>query len=909
MRAIYNKSILISILILFEIGLALGHASAEVVTFEFDAVLQSGPLAGTTFSGNASYEAEGLTGVGTEFQPLTSLTFTLLGVRFTEADILQGGQAILQNGVLSDFTAAFFPSEPPVDAIAFGFGGPGVIGYQLGSDFGSGVFTLITDVSRSVFTQHNDSMRTGAYLVERDLTPITVNSATGPGMALRYERPVDGDLRAQLLYVRGVQIGSRKKNVIYAFTSNNIVYAYDADEERDSGTMRGLIWPPTHFPVTAELPLPGFALATPVIDASRHTLFVVYSISNGLLPMYDVGDGNYEAEFHLAALDIRSGKVLRDVVVCEAHCSVPSSVPPYHADFDARHQIQRAGLLLAPNPIEPGRWNVYVAFGARHHEESINYHGWVMAYDAETFAPRGVFCSTPNRRDVNEGGGIWQWGSGLAADEDGNVYFSTGNGVYSKRAQPTLAGSGNDHGNSFVKLTPVRADGAYDFDVVGFSAAADDSAHASEWEQNDIDLGAGGVTLIPGTSQFVGGGKTGVLYLMNRDTMRKTQDPFEAFDNTYDPCPHSSCTRYSNTLPKYDGSWMSGPHLHPAPTYWKVSPEEGFVFDWSEKDRLKRWPHFRQSGVIATDSVLLGDDPKAQDYLMPGGRISLSADGPLNGILWITLPWGSTDGKILAYDAQSLHKLWDFPVPFPLSRDNPPTVADGRVIVGTGVNKFLVYRLAQPGIRLPLGILLPIPEIDPFSSIRQLLALLSDALRRLITPPQGHRPYSLALGRGALTYEARTSPHGTKIEWALVGARGELRDQSGVMPNMGYEGYGMVLATAKHGFVWTDPDGSQMSWSVKASVPAPQTGNAPWVLFRSRGSPQPEHNSKSEPEHAGDGGRLLRAITYVQQIATQGGAPPAGNGAHIGQRVQVPYTAVYAFYVEAENEEDKAEQP
>jgi hypothetical protein len=36
----------------------------------------------------------------------------------------------------------------------------------------------------SVLTQHNDSMRTGAYLVEKQLTPAAVDPAMGPGVAL-----------------------------------------------------------------------------------------------------------------------------------------------------------------------------------------------------------------------------------------------------------------------------------------------------------------------------------------------------------------------------------------------------------------------------------------------------------------------------------------------------------------------------------------------------------------------------------------------------------------------------------------------------------------------------------------------------------------------------------------------------
>src|SRR5690348_2478511 len=125
---------------------AIVRADATIIAFGFDASLQTGALAGTTFAGTGSYDSVGVTGVGQEFVTLSSLDFSLLRVEFTKADIDQGGQAILQDGVLSFFTAAFFPPPPvgsPVSDIAFGFGGPGIIGYITPPQiFGSGVYTL-----------------------------------------------------------------------------------------------------------------------------------------------------------------------------------------------------------------------------------------------------------------------------------------------------------------------------------------------------------------------------------------------------------------------------------------------------------------------------------------------------------------------------------------------------------------------------------------------------------------------------------------------------------------------------------------------------------------------------------------------------------------------------------------------
>jgi hypothetical protein len=122
-------------------------AVAAVAEYRFEASLDTGPLQGTMFPGTFSFEAGSATGVGMEFLPLSSLDFTLLGSHFSRSDIDQGGQVILENGAVSYFTAAFFRMTPaPVSDIAFGFGGPGVIGYIVPPEaFGSGRYVIFPD--------------------------------------------------------------------------------------------------------------------------------------------------------------------------------------------------------------------------------------------------------------------------------------------------------------------------------------------------------------------------------------------------------------------------------------------------------------------------------------------------------------------------------------------------------------------------------------------------------------------------------------------------------------------------------------------------------------------------------------------------------------------------------------------
>ncbi|WP_224095569.1 PEP-CTERM sorting domain-containing protein [Nostoc sp. MS1] len=114
---------------------------AAIVTYGFDTLLTSGSLQGTKFPGTFSYDNSQQTGIGQEYISLTSLNFTVLGTPFTKADLSQGGQVILNNGTVDYFTAAFFS---PFN-IAFGFGGPGIVGYVAPGGtggFGSGVYTI-----------------------------------------------------------------------------------------------------------------------------------------------------------------------------------------------------------------------------------------------------------------------------------------------------------------------------------------------------------------------------------------------------------------------------------------------------------------------------------------------------------------------------------------------------------------------------------------------------------------------------------------------------------------------------------------------------------------------------------------------------------------------------------------------
>jgi hypothetical protein len=85
---------------------------------------------------------------------------------------------------------------------------------------------------------------------------------------------------------------------------------------------------------------------------------------------------------------------------------------------------------------------------------------------------------------------------------------------------------------------------------------------------------------------------------------------------------------------------------------------------------------------------------------MPGGMISLTANGTADGIVWASIPetskrnpdWGEFPGRLIAFDARSLRMLWDTSFPT-IPKWMPPTVSDGKVIMPTSSNRILVYEL------------------------------------------------------------------------------------------------------------------------------------------------------------------------------------------------------------------------
>jgi hypothetical protein len=351
--------------------------------------------------------------------------------------------------------------------------------------------------AEDVLTSHNDIYRSGVYAAEKKLNIGNVNPR---GFSKAFARQVLGQIWGQPLYVRGVTVGGKSRNVVYVATSENNVYGFDADDmstnEQTPPLMRQDLGPPSAIPssVFGTISPSNGISSTPVIDLGKDndpnngTLYVVAKVSK---------------EFHIFALDLGMLGVRHNVTVGG---SAPGQLGKPPVDFSGDH-LNRPALLISNN-------HLVVAFGSGPYndQDSAGYHGWVMSYSLPNLVQTGVFVTTPS--NWNGMGGIWQSGAGPAADDQDNVYVMSGNGHF----QSDL-GLLPDLADSFIKLDNSK--GKLNL-VDWYTPPSRDVMQSC-----DLDLGASGPAIISKSRKVLGAGKSGILYVLDKDNMGKTDTPFD----------------------------------------------------------------------------------------------------------------------------------------------------------------------------------------------------------------------------------------------------------------------------------------------------------------------------------------------------------------------------------------------
>jgi hypothetical protein len=500
----------------------------------------------------------------------------------------------------------------------------------------------------TVVTNHNDPARTGANSAESVLTQSNV----APGQFGKlFSLPVDGVIYAQPLFVEGINIpGQGIHNVLYVVTQNNSVFALDAD-----GNSTQPFWTKNLGNAVWTSQIPGDnrdilgrvgILSTPVIDLKVQVIYVVAETyeNNGFV-------------FRLHALSLTNGaeKYNGPVTIGGSYTDSPGGAGM--VTFDPAMHWQRTALLEANG-------NIYVAFGS--HQDTPPYHGWIFGYDARSLRTVTIKCLTPNGSE----GGIWQSGAGLIADSVGYVYGVTGNGTFnpSPLAQGGFKG---DFGESFLKMNPLNNLLVSDY-FTPFDHDYLDSI--------DADLGSAGPLLIPGTTYLVGGGKEGIIYLVDTNNMGKSQ-----------PSSDAVLQSWQNNSALFSSNVFSNSHLYVS---GRGDVIKSYLFNPSPTDGRS---YFSLSSFTP--------------FAIPRGysnesAMSASSNGntPGTGILWVTYSTtGGSNGaqypgilRALSADNVSV-ELWNSEMDhghdggWSWSKWTPPTIANGKVYLSTFDNSVIVF--------------------------------------------------------------------------------------------------------------------------------------------------------------------------------------------------------------------------
>jgi len=475
---------------------------------------------------------------------------------------------------------------------------------------------------------------------------------------------MDGATYTQPLWIPNLNIGGREHNVVFVATEHDSTYALDADSSPCSQVWQVSLLDAAHGGIAGETPLQASDVyepneaniepeigvtGTPVIDPVSNTLYVV-SASKDL-------SGSFHQRLH--ALDLSSGGEKFGGPI-EVSASVPGT--GYDAvsggvSFNPKTQLQRSALALAGGVV-------YVAWSS--YADIDPYHGWVIGFDAATLAQKAVFNDSSN----GSRGGIWMSGGAPAVD-NAHLFLSTGNGTFDAS---TGIAPDNDFGSTVLQLSLEAG-----LSVTDYFTPFNQSLLTS----SDDDLDSGGVVLLPDQSSgpphlLVAGGKTGLLYLINRDSMGHF------------------CVLCTATDTNIVQSFAAGRGFFCTPVFWQnalyyAGSKQGV----NHGDRLKRFLFNPSSGQFNPSP----DSQSDYTFNFPGATPSISSQGSSNGIVWVidsshaipNPPFPPGAAVLFAYDATDLSKdLWDS-TQASNQRDQAgvavkftvPTVANGKVYIGT----------------------------------------------------------------------------------------------------------------------------------------------------------------------------------------------------------------------------------
>ena len=490
-----------------------------------------------------------------------------------------------------------------------------------------------------VTTFQNDIQRTGQNLKEYALNSSTVTAATFGSLfscSVTEGGAVPGHIYAQPLYVANLTMSDNKKhNVLFVATESDFVYAFDADANTCNQLWKAPLLTTPYGAISGETTVPAGdtgegddlhpeigITSTPVIDTTTNTIYVCAKSKESA--------STYHLRLH--ALSLITG-------LEQANSPVEINATAFTLLFEA----QRPALLLSGS-------NVYLGFGS--HGDQNSYHGFLMGYDKTTLTQKFVWSPT----DITVGtskGAIWQAGAGPAADSSGNIWVEIANGDF----DGTI-----NLGDSVVKLSSSGT-------VLDLFTPKDQDT----LRQNDIDLGSGGVTILPdgfGNASHahlaLAGGKTNLLYLLDQNNLGQFSS---SADNIVQEVTLHNGLNEVNVI----GGMFS-----------KAAYFNGRIYVVPITDVLRAYS-------IANAMLTAVTATGADNFGFPGATPSVSAQASANGIIWAlnTTNNNSLNGSqspgpavLFAYDATTLNQLFSGNASATAVKFTLPTVANGKVYVG-----------------------------------------------------------------------------------------------------------------------------------------------------------------------------------------------------------------------------------
>jgi len=512
----------------------------------------------------------------------------------------------------------------------------------------------VTDLA-GMLTYHNDLSRDGVNSQEYALTTANVATAT---FGKLFSCATDGAMYAQPLWVANLPMQGGAHNVIFAATTHDTVYAFDADTNpcvtywSKSLLGGGETYVSSSDVGTGDIQPDVGIIGTPVIDPGSNTLYVI-SKSKTTGTNCTPATSCFQ-RLHALSLTDGSEKFGGPMNITSA-ISVPGTGDGSsggNVAFDTLRENQRPGLVLA-NGV------VYVAWAS--HGDNGPYHGWVIGYDKTTLQLVGMFNANPNGSDS----GIWMGGGAPAADAAGNLYFLTGNGTFDVNS------GGADYGDSTVKMSTTVP-----FSVAGYFTPADQQ----NLEGGDTDHGSGGAAILvdqpagPHQHLMIGGGKEGNFFLLDRDSLG-------GYGANFNPVDSNAVQKFSEGNGIFSTAAFFNNALYIAGVGGHL---KSFAFNT---------PTIGQFNPAQTSQ-------SAGTFGFPGATPSVSARGTTNGIVWAmnnntycTQQSSSCGPTVLhAYDATNLAtELWNSSQSAGDAAGNAvkftvPTVANGKVYIGTRGN-------------------------------------------------------------------------------------------------------------------------------------------------------------------------------------------------------------------------------